>query len=135
MVCVNMHKRFMTESFFPLTVVIMARYSLLSEGIAKKLTEFSSELCVKFISVETPDIPKQLMDAAPAVLLLEAEELTSVMFPIQKILTWLPNAKILRFDLRSDRINIFSRKEVKLNGISDLMNVIQSISSENAERQ
>ena len=133
--CANMHKRFMAESYFPLTVVIMARYSLLSEGIAQKLTEFSGELRVKFISVETPDIPKQLIDAAPAVLLLDSEELTNALFPIQKILTWLPNTKILRFDLRSDRVNIFSRKEVKLNGISDLMNVIQNISSENAEWQ
>lgn len=116
------------------TVVIMARHSLMSEGLASKLMEFSNELRVQFINVDSKDIQKQLIDASPVVLLLDSDEWTITNFPIQKILTWLPTTKVLRFDSRSDYVNIFSRRELKLNGVRDLMNIIQTITSNYPEQ-
>lgn len=112
-----------------LTVFILAHRSLLSGGIASTLSEYGSVLNVRLIDSETINIPEIVQTEAPAIIILDAGDSDICKkTPVTKLLEWAPNAKIIRLDLASDRIRIFSSIELQINHAVDLVGLIQSLS-------
>jgi len=112
-----------------LTVFILAHHSLLSGGIASTLSEYRSVLKVKLFDSETINFPEVVQAEAPSFIILDAGDSdickkTSVI----QLLEWAPNAKIIRLDLTSDRIRIFSSIELQVAHAVDLVGLIQSLS-------
>lgn len=113
----------------PLNVVILAHASLLSGGIASKLQEYSKLFNVHNIDSDAPGAIDLLKEAHPSVIIIDAgDKRICEKLPIAKILEWLPEAKVIRLDLCSDRIKVYSSVEVKVSQTSELINLIQTCS-------
>jgi DNA-binding NarL/FixJ family response regulator len=112
-----------------LTVFILAHHSLLSGGIASTLSEYKSVLNVKLIDTETINVSEIVQTEAPAIIILDAGDSDICKkIPVVQLLEWAPNAKIIRLDLSSDRIRIFSSIELQITHAVDLVGLIQSLS-------
>jgi DNA-binding NarL/FixJ family response regulator len=112
-----------------LTVLILAHHSLLSGGIASTLSEYRNVFNVRLIDYECINFPEIVQTEAPAIIILDAGD-TDVCQknPVTQLLEWAPQAKIIRVDLSSDRIRIFSSIELQVTHAVDLVGLIQSIS-------
>ncbi len=112
-----------------LTVFILAHHSLLSGGIASTLSEYGSVLNVRLIDSETINIHEIVQTESPAIIILDAGDSDICKkTPVIKLLEWAPKAKIIRLDLSSDRIRIFSSIELQVTHAVDLVGLIQSLS-------
>ncbi len=112
-----------------LTVFILAHRSLLSGGIASTLSEHGSVLNVRLIDSETINFPEIVQAEDPAIIILDAGDSDICKkTPVTQLLEWAPKAKIIRLDLSSDRIRIFSSIELQINHAVDLVGLIQSLS-------
>ncbi|NOT04182.1 MAG: hypothetical protein HOP27_06245 [Anaerolineales bacterium] len=112
------------------TVLILAHHSLLSGGIASTLREYQNVFNVRLIDSETINSPETIQTESPAIIILDAGD--SDIFqktPVTQLLEWAPNAKIIRLDLSSDRIRIFSSIELQVTHAVDLVGLIQSLSN------
>ena len=120
----------MMETAQPLlNVFILAHHSLLSGGIASTLSEYGSVLNVRLINSESLDLPEIVQTEAPAIIILDAGDSDICKkTPVTQLLEWAPNAKIIRLDLSSDRIRIFSSIELQVTHAVDLVGLIQSLS-------
>ena len=113
----------------PLNVVILAHASLLSGGIASKLQEYNKLFNVQTIDSEASEAIDLLKEKSPSVIIMDAgDKRICEQLPISKILEWLPKAKVIRLDLSSDWIKVYSSMEVKVSRTSELVNLIQSCS-------
>ena len=112
-----------------LPVFILAHRSLLSGGIASTLSEHGSVLNVRLIDSETINFPEIVQAEDPAIIILDAGDSDICKkTPVTQLLEWAPKAKIIRLDLSSDRIRIFSSIELQINHAVDLVGLIQSLS-------
>ena len=112
-----------------LTVLILAQHSLLSGGIASTLSEYGSVLNVRLVDSESINFPEIVQMEVPSVIILDAGDSTVCQkTPVTELLEWAPNAKIIRLDLSSDRIRIFSSMELQVTHAVDLVGLIQSLS-------
>ena len=112
-----------------LTVFILAHHSLLSGGIASTLSEYGSVLNVRLIDIEIIDVPEIVKTESPAIIILDAGDSDICKkTPVTQLLEWAPRAKIIRLDLSSDRIRIFSSVEMQITHAVDLVGLIQSLS-------
>ncbi len=85
---------------------------------------------VRLIDSETINFPETIQTESPAIIILDAGD--SDIFqktPVTQLLEWAPNAKIIRLDLSSDRIRIFSSIELQVTHAVDLVGLIQSLSN------
>lgn len=112
-----------------LNVFILAHHSLLSGGIASTLSEYGSLLNVRLINIESMDFPEMVQSESPDVIILDAGDSDICKkTPVTQLLDWAPNTKVIRLDLSSDRIRIFSSTELQVSHAVDLVGLIQSIS-------
>ena len=117
----------------PTTVVILAHHSLLSGGIASKLSEYTGLLQVRLIDSDMDDIMGALKSQPPAVIIMDAGDSTVCQkLPIGKLLEWAPQAKVIRLDLGSDRVRVFSSTELQVNHAGELVDLIQTFSREDS---
>lgn len=113
------------------TVLILAHHSLLSDGIASTLSEYRSVFNVRLIDCECVNFPEIVQIESPAIIILDAGDSDVCQkTPVTKLLEWAPNAKIIRLDLSSDRIRIFSSIELQVSHAVDLVGLIQSLSKQ-----
>jgi len=114
-----------------LTVFILAHHSLLSDGIASTLSEYRSVFNVRLIDCECVNFPEIVQIESPAIIILDAGDSDVCQkTPVTKLMDWAPNAKIIRLDLSSDRIRIFSSFEMQVSHAVDLVGLIQSLSKQ-----
>jgi DNA-binding NarL/FixJ family response regulator len=112
-----------------LNVFILAHHSLLSGGVASTLSEYGSLLNVRLINSEAIDFPEIVQTESPAIIIMDAGDSDICKkTPVTQLLEWAPNAKIIRLDLSSDRIRIFSSIELQVDHAVDLVGLIQSLS-------
>jgi len=112
-----------------LTVLILAHHSLLSRGIASTLSEYGSVLNVRLVDSESMSFSEIVQTEVPSVIILDASDsMVCQKAPVTELLEWAPNAKIIRLDLSSDRIRIFSSMELQVTHAVDLVGLIQSLS-------
>jgi DNA-binding NarL/FixJ family response regulator len=112
-----------------LTVLILAHHSLLSGGIASTLSEYGNVLNVRLVDSETLSFSEIVQTEAPSVIIIDAgDSVVCQKTPVTELLEWAPNAKIIRVDLSSDRIRIFSSMELQVAHAVDLVGLIQSLS-------
>ena len=112
------------------TVLILAHRSLLSDGIASTLSDYRSVFNVRLIDYECINFPETLQIESPAIIILDAGDSDICQkTPVNKLMEWAPKAKIIRLDLSSDRIRIFSSIEMQVSHAVDLVGLIQSLSS------
>ena len=117
----------------PTTVVILAHHSLLSGGIASRLSEYVGLLRVRLIDSELDDIAGELKMEPPSVIILDAgDSKVCQKLPIVKLLEWAPQAKVIRLDLASDRVRVFSSTELQVNHAGELVDLIQNFSREDS---
>ena len=117
----------MNNPIGPLRIVILAHHSLLSGGIASKLGEFSDLLSVLTLDWNNTDVYQTLKQEAPDVIILDAGDSNICQTtPIPELLTAAPRAKIIRLDLGSDQVVVFSSIERKVKHASDLVQLIQT---------
>ena len=112
-----------------LNVFILARHSLLSGGIASTLSEYGSLLNVKLFNSGALDFPKAVQSDSPDVIILDAGDSDiSNETSVTELLELAPHAKVIRLDLSSDRIRVFSSTELQVTRTADLVGLIQTIS-------
>ena len=112
-----------------LSVLILAHHSLLSGGIASTLSEYRSVFNVRLIDSEIINCSEIVQTEAPAIIILDAGDSDVCQkTPVAQLLEWAPNAKIIRLDLSSDRIRIFSSIELQVTHAVDLVGLIQTLS-------
>lgn len=112
-----------------LTVLILAHHSLLSGGIASTLSEYKNVFNVRLIDYDCINFPEVVQTEAPAIIILDAGDAdVCKKTPVTQLLDWAPQAKIIRVDLSSDRIRIFSSVELQVTHAVDLVGLIQAIS-------
>ncbi len=111
----------------PFNIVILAHHSLLSGGIASKLSEFSDTLTVRTLDWISTDVFQALKQASPDVIILDAGDSNiSQTTPIPHLLEAAPRSKIIRLDLGSDQVTVFSSIERKVEHATDLVHLIQT---------
>ena len=109
------------------TVLVLAHHSLLSGGIASTLREYEN---VRLIDNDSVNFSETIQAESPSIIILDAGD--SDVFqktPVTQLLEWAPNAKIIRLDLSSDRIRIFSSIELQVTHAVDLVGLIRSLSN------
>jgi len=112
-----------------LNVVILTHNSLLSGGIASKLREYKESLDVQTLDLKAKNVLKVLKQKAPDVIILDAgDSKICAKTPIVKLLEAAPNAKVIRLDLESDSVKVFSSTEKKVAHAHDLVKLIQFFS-------
>jgi DNA-binding NarL/FixJ family response regulator len=113
-----------------LSVLILAHHSLLSGGIASTLSEYGNVFNVRLIDCDSIKNCSEIVQTeSPAIIILDAGDSdVSQKTPVTQLLEWAPNAKIIRLDLSSDRIRIFSSIELQVTHAVDLVGLIQSLS-------
>jgi DNA-binding NarL/FixJ family response regulator len=113
-----------------LSVLILAHHSLLSGGIASTLSEYGSVLNVRLVDCASKNLSEIIQSESPAIIILDAgDSAVCQKSPVTELLEWAPNAKIIRLDLSSDRIRIFSSIELQVTHAVDLVGLIQSLSN------
>ncbi len=81
------------------------------------------------LDFETPDLAQVLQSEHPAVIILDAYDSDVCQkLPIPRLMEWAPQAIILRLNLDSDSVRIFSSFEHKVTRASDLVALIQNYS-------
>ena len=84
---------------------------------------------MRLVNSESLDFPEIVQTDAPAIIILDAGDSDICKkTPVTQLLEWAPNAKIIRLDLSSDRIRIFSSIELQVAHAVDLVGLIQSLS-------
>jgi DNA-binding NarL/FixJ family response regulator len=112
------------------TVLILAHHSLLSGGIASTLREYQAVFNVRLIDSDSINFPEIVQSESPAIIILDAGDSDILQkTPVTQLMEWAPNAKIIRLDLSSDRIRIFSSIELQVTHAVDLVGLIQSLSN------
>lgn len=112
------------------TVLVLAHRSLLSGGIASTLREYENVFNVRLIDNDSVNFSEIIQTESPSIIILDAGD--SDVFqktPVTQLLEWAPNAKIIRLDLSSDRIRIFSSIELQVTHAVDLVGLIRSLSN------
>ena len=93
----------------PLRVVILAHHSLLSGGVASKLSEYKDSLVVRLIDWDRPDLAEMLMEETPDFIIMDMGDANICQkTPIINLLELLPNAHVVRLNLASDSVRVFS---------------------------
>ena len=86
---------------------------------------------MRLIDYECINFPEIVQIESPAIIILDAGDSDVCQkTPVTKLLDWAPNAKIIRLDLSSDRIRIFSSIELQVSHAVDLVGLIQSLSKQ-----
>lgn len=113
-------------------VTILTHHSLLSGGIASKLGELSSSLRISIVDTELDNVQQALTTDQPGYIILDASD-TGICqsYPIPKLLEWAPKAKVIRLDMTSDIVRIFSSQEFHVRQTTDLFHIIQTLSGKN----
>jgi DNA-binding NarL/FixJ family response regulator len=112
------------------TVLILAHHSLLSGGIASTLKEYRNIFNVRLIDIDSINFPETIQTESPAIIILDAGDSDVLkMTPVTQLMEWAPNAKIIRLDLSSDRIRIFSSVEFQITHAVDLVSLMRSLSN------
>lgn len=113
----------------PLNVLILAHHSLLSGGIASALSEYGDVFNVRTIDMDAINFTEVVQSESPAIIILDAGDFEVCQkIPVTQLLEWAPKAKIIRLDLSSNRIRIFSSMELQSTTALDLANLLQKIS-------
>ncbi len=117
----------MNMALKPFNIIILAHHSLLSGGIASKLSEYKETLSVHTMDWSAPDIYQRLQNESPDVIILDAGDSNICQkTPIPQLLAAVPNAKIIRLGLESDQVTVFSSIERKVDHATDLVQLIQT---------
>lgn len=119
------------ETIKPLpTVLILAHHSLLSRGVASTLREYQNVFNVRLLDSDLINFPEIIQSESPSIIILDAGDSdVCKKTPVTQLLEWAPSAKIIRLDLSSDRIRIFSSAEFQVSHAADLVGLIQSFSN------
>lgn len=113
-------------------VTVLAHHSLLSGGIASRLGELSASLRINIVDTEHDNVQEALTAEPPSYIILDASD-TGICqsYPIPKLLEWAPGAKIIRLDMTSEVVRIFSSQEFHVRQTKDLFHIIQTLSGTN----
>ncbi|HUH98199.1 MAG TPA: hypothetical protein VLZ89_12615 [Anaerolineales bacterium] len=112
-----------------LNIVILAHSSLLSSGIASKLTEYKELLAVQTLDIRGADYLSALKNELPEIIIVDAGDSNlSQETTIVQLLEAAPNAKVISLNLSNDLVKVFSRIERKVDGANDLVGLIKTFS-------
>ncbi len=117
-----------------LNILILTHSSLLSGGLASKLTEYKEFLAVHTLDLCQGDGLNILKRERPEVIILEASDVNACQkYTIVQLLEAAPDAKVIRLDLSSDSVKVFSSTERRVEGANDLVGLIKTFSGVEAQ--
>ncbi len=106
-------------------IVILSGQSLFAEGIASRLKEYPQEVNVAVVDPETPDCFAVISAHKPSVVILDAsDEIASKMCPLSRLLTLVPDLKVIHLDSQKELIQVVTSELHEAAGVTDLIRML-----------
>ena len=106
-------------------IVILSGHSLFAEGIASRLKEYPHEINVTVVDPEIPDCFAVISAQKPSVIILDAsDEITSEMCPLYRLLTLVPDLKVIHLDSQQERVQVVTSEQQAAAGVADLIRML-----------
>ena len=110
-----------------LNIIILTHSSLLSGGLASKLSEYKELLAVRTLDLSRADYLNIIKSELPEIIILDSRDSKmSQKATIMQLLEATPDAKVISLDLASDLVKVFSSIERKVDGANDLVGLIKT---------
>ncbi len=117
------------SGLFSTNVIILSQHSLFVGAVASKLQELSGAIHVCLIDAERDDVQTVILAEKPTCIIMDMGDSDLCQrFPIPRLLEWAPRSTIIRLDINSDVVSLFTSQQVHVNKASELFALIQSIS-------
>jgi DNA-binding NarL/FixJ family response regulator len=106
-------------------IIILSGHSLFAEGIASRLKEYPHEVDVAVVDPEAPDCFAAISAHNPAVVILDAsDEITLEMCPLSRLLTLVPDLKVIHLDSQKELIQVVTSEQHQAAGVTDLIRML-----------
>ncbi len=119
----------------PLHIVVLSHKSLFADGIVSQLRTRAGTVEVETVDAGIPEALERVQAVKPQIILLDLNEADVFRHcPVTEILRARPEVKVLQLDPNSDDIVIYSAARQRARGMSELVEVMQTVTAP-AERR
>lgn len=106
-------------------IVILSGQSLFAEGIASRLKEYPQEVNVAVVDPKAPECFALISAHKPSVIILDASDgITSKMCPLNRLLTLVPDLKIIHLDSQKEQVQVVTSEQHKAAEVADLIRML-----------